>query len=128
MGVGFYIAVAVAIVSVIGITVSLIFMVKNGSSDNMIRITFIGDNGIRETKEFASVLKIGRGNDNDLIVSNKHVSGNHCRIVERGGELFMEDLNSTNGTMVNGRRIATPELIKNGDTIHLGETRFVINF
>lgn len=128
MGIGFYIAVAVAIVSVIGITVSLIFLLKNSETSNVRRITFIGENGIRETKEFSSVLKIGRGNDNGLIVSNQHVSANHCRIVNRDGELFIEDLNSTNGTMVNGKRIIAPELIKSGDEIRLGETRFIINF
>ena len=45
-----------------------------------------------------SDLTIGRKDDNLIVISDQHVSGNHARIIVRNNSLFIEDLNSTNGT------------------------------
>ena len=50
-------------------------------------------------------LAIGRKPDNDVVIDNPAVSGHHCRISKQGGTYFIEDLESTNGTFVNEKRI-----------------------
>jgi len=50
-------------------------------------------------------LTVGRKEDNDIVVDNPAISGHHCRISVQGGTYFVEDLDSTNGTFVNEKRI-----------------------
>ncbi|MFA6004317.1 MAG: FHA domain-containing protein, partial [Elusimicrobiota bacterium] len=50
-------------------------------------------------------LTVGRKPDNDIVIDNPAVSGRHCRIFLQGDVYFVEDLGSTNGTYVNGKRI-----------------------
>ena len=50
-------------------------------------------------------LAVGRKPDNDIVVDNPAVSGHHCRLSKQGGTYFVEDLESTNGTFVNEKRI-----------------------
>jgi septal ring factor EnvC (AmiA/AmiB activator) len=67
--------------------------------------------------------RIGRTPDNDVRVGAKFVSRHHALVLVGPGETIIEDLNSTNGVLVNGQRIARHSL-KDGDTIKLGEARF----
>ncbi len=67
----------------------------------------------------------GRRSTNDLLISDSAVSGEHCRLTYDGEALFIEDLNSTNGTFVNGEQIEKAEL-KSGDTIILGQKQYRI--
>jgi predicted component of type VI protein secretion system len=62
---------------------------------------------------------IGRKPDNDIAVENMSVSGHHAQIVQEGDCFFIEDLNSLNGTFVNGRKVTKDELF-NGDTVLVG--------
>lgn len=65
-------------------------------------------------------LLIGRNNDNHLVVKFPNVSSKHCSIrMLEAGELLIEDLDSTNGTFVNGRRIKQC-LLKPEDELSLG--------
>jgi hypothetical protein len=50
-------------------------------------------------------LAVGRKPDNDIVIDNPAISGHHCRISKQGGTYFVEDLESTNGTFVNEKRI-----------------------
>lgn len=59
---------------------------------------------------------LGRKPDNDIVLDNAAVSGHHCKLYESGGGWFVEDLNSTNGTFVNGRKTLKAGL-KNGDIV-----------
>ena len=55
------------------------------------------------------------------------ISGSHLRIYAVGNDhLEAEDLNSTNGTLVNGRRITAPAVIRSGDLIRIGATDLVV--
>lgn len=54
------------------------------------------------------------------------VSGVHCAISERGGKFFVEDLNSLNGTFLNGRKVATPVECASGSELKLGNLELVI--
>ena len=65
-------------------------------------------------------LTIGRRPSNDIQIDNLAISGEHARIVTILDDSFLEDLNSTNGTLVNGQAI-TRHVLKNNDAIELGK-------
>jgi hypothetical protein len=74
-------------------------------------------------------LSVGRGTDNDLYINDKSVSKIHAALVmNREGTLLVADTGSTNGTFINGRRIAYGEArqIVDGDVVGFGdiEVRF----
>jgi pSer/pThr/pTyr-binding forkhead associated (FHA) protein len=73
---------------------------------------------IREIKLDKPSFTLGRKPDNDIVLDNAAVSGHHCKMYESGGTWFVEDLNSTNGTFVNGKKTLKAGL-KSGDTINL---------
>ena len=54
------------------------------------------------------------------------ISRHHARIARSGGAFMIEDLGSTNGTFVNGRRISKPEILSPGDRIQVGATTLVV--
>lgn len=65
---------------------------------------------------------IGRKPSNDIQIDNLAISGNHAVIVTILNDAFLEDLNSTNGTFVNGRQIHK-HFLQDGDVIELGKYR-----
>ncbi len=73
-----------------------------------------------------SEISIGRGDDNDLVLNERGVSGRHARLVIRGQGLSLEDLGSTNGTYVNGERIVGPQPVCATDEVALCEYRLVV--
>ena len=70
----------------------------------------------------SNLLRIGRDPANDFVVDDIEVSRNHAKITSDEDIYKIEDLDSTNGTFLNGRRISIPEILKDGDLISLGET------
>ncbi len=60
---------------------------------------------IKEISLNSGTLTIGRKPDNDVVIDHPAVSGHHCRILFQGDTYFVEDLNSTNGTLVNDKKI-----------------------
>ncbi|MDR7153125.1 pSer/pThr/pTyr-binding forkhead associated (FHA) protein [Hydrogenophaga palleronii] len=63
---------------------------------------------------------LGRRPYNDIVIDNLAVSGEHAVMQMSGADVFLEDLNSTNGTYVNGKAIKKQQL-QNGDTIEIGK-------
>jgi hypothetical protein len=63
---------------------------------------------------------IGRRPGNDIEIDNLAISGQHASITIIGKDAFLEDLGSTNGTMVNGKPISK-HILQNGDVIELGK-------
>ena len=64
---------------------------------------------------------VGRVRGNDVVLPKGNVSKHHCRLIVRGGETLVEDLRSTNGTYVNGRKIAEPTPIGLSDKVFVGD-------
>jgi pilus assembly protein CpaF len=64
---------------------------------------------------------IGRVQGNDLVLPKGNVSKRHCRIMVQGSRFSVEDLKSTNGTYINGRKIAEPTAISGVDKIYVGD-------
>ena len=65
-------------------------------------------------------MSIGRKPFNDIQIDNLAISGEHAAVVTILNDSFLEDLNSTNGTLVNGQP-AKKHFLKNGDVIELGK-------
>lgn len=65
-------------------------------------------------------MSIGRKASNDIQIDNLAISGEHAAVVTILNDSFLEDLNSTNGTLVNGLP-AKKHFLKNGDVIELGK-------
>ncbi len=72
----------------------------------------------------SDVISLGRGRDNNIQVKNdSKVSRYHCKMYRRGGNFFIEDNKSANGTLVDGELITEKRLI-GGEEIIIGETLF----
>jgi hypothetical protein len=67
--------------------------------------------------------RIGRGNDNELVLDTKHISRYHAVLLAGPVHTSIEDLNSTNGVFVNGKRISR-HVLKDGDRVTVGKTHF----
>jgi hypothetical protein len=83
------------------------------------------DDTQREIDVDAAVLTIGRGSDNDLVIHDARVSRHHARLQARRGTLVYTDLGSTNGSRVNGLRVAEV-VLGEGDRIELGDSVLVV--
>lgn len=70
-------------------------------------------------------ITIGRRADNDVCVSHASVSNEHATIVTVLSDSFVEDMRSTNGTLVNRTPVTTRQLLRDGDEIEIGRQRFV---
>jgi len=69
--------------------------------------------------------RVGRNSSNDLVFSNDSVSGFHAEILSsRDGRFTITDLDSSNGTLVNGHRVDAAHLLENNDVVELGEVKF----
>ena len=66
-------------------------------------------------------LIIGRDASNSVAINDAEISRKHSRLSFQGGKYVLEDLGSTNGTFVNGQRLAGPVVLKPGDVVSLGE-------
>ncbi len=70
----------------------------------------------------SSIVTIGRGSKNDIVIVDNEVSRNHCRLVRNDTGYQLEDLDSNSGTFVNGRRVSDPRSLMSGGLIELGDT------
>jgi len=69
-------------------------------------------------------LSIGRSKDADVQIEDRYASSIHARLFSREGRHFVEDMNSTNGTQLNGSPLGGEAELVDGDTIQIGDTVF----
>jgi pSer/pThr/pTyr-binding forkhead associated (FHA) protein len=68
---------------------------------------------------------VGRSSVSTIVLkSDDYASGRHAQLTRHGGLLYVEDLDSTNGTFVNGRKTVGATPLRNGDTVRVGSTTF----
>lgn len=77
-----------------------------------------GSNG--RSYELVDKTTIGRVDDNSFQIAEPSVSSHHCEVSLRGSEVVVKDLNSTNGTFINGEKISE-SVLKPGQTLRLGQ-------
>lgn len=80
---------------------------------------------IKEVQLTRDKTTLGRRPYNDIVIDNLAISGEHAVLQLNGGEVYLEDLNSTNGTYVNGKAIKK-QMLQNGDVIEIG--KYLVNF
>ncbi len=69
-------------------------------------------------------LSIGRSAEADVQIVDRYASGLHARIFSRDGRTFVEDMNSTNGTLVNDATLRGEVELIDGDVVRIGDTEF----
>lgn len=77
---------------------------------------------IKEVQLTKDRTTIGRRPYNDVVIDNLAVSGEHAVLQMMGGEVYLEDLNSTNGSYINGKAVKK-QLLQNDDVIEIGKYR-----
>ena len=75
---------------------------------------------IKEVQLTKDRTTLGRRPYNDIVIDNLAVSGEHAVLQLTGNEVYLEDLNSTNGTYVNGKAVKKQQL-QNNDTVEIGK-------
>ncbi len=92
----------------------------------MFLITLTEKSGGSEQLHFdKSEVTIGRLAGNDIVLGKGNVSKYHSRLVLKDGKFIVVDMKSTNGTYVNGKKIAAPQVIRPQDKIYIGD--YIIN-
>lgn len=71
---------------------------------------------------------IGRARGCAVRVPSAEVSRQHCRLRDRDGLVEVEDLDSVNGTFLNGQRVYGREVIRPGDKLEVGPVRFIVEY
>src|SRR5438105_4246337 len=75
---------------------------------------------IKEVQLTKDRTTLGRRPYNDIVIDNLAVSGEHAVLAMSGQEVYLEDLNSTNGTYINGKAVKK-QLLANNDTVEIGK-------
>ena len=75
---------------------------------------------IKEVQLSKDRTSLGRRPYNDIVIDNLAVSGEHAVLQMSGNEVYVEDLNSTNGTYVNGKAVKK-QLLQHSDTVEIGK-------
>jgi len=88
----------------------------------MYAVVITDEGGARRRLDFSKPeLTVGRVQGNDIVLSKRNVSKQHARLSLEGDQAVVVDLNSTNGTWVNGRKITSPHPLKQGDKIYIAD-------
>jgi pilus assembly protein CpaF len=93
----------------------------------MIKLTITEKGGEPKSLSFdKEEISIGRVTGNDIVLPKGNVSKRHSRIARKEGVLEVSDLKSTNGTYVNGRKIADPVHVTGADKIYVGDFMIIL--
>ncbi|MBO9317626.1 MAG: FHA domain-containing protein [Chloroflexus sp.] len=85
-------------------------------------VTRAGQSGVAVGKVFPlnPITVIGRNPNCDIVLNDSFLSSEHARLERRNGVWWLEDLNSTNGTFLNGFEVRGPTEVHPGDAIQVG--------
>lgn len=95
--------------------------VKRGRAAHHLFVTEGALAGTRLTLGEAQIT-IGRAEDSTLVITDDYASARHARLVPRGGQWFVEDLGSTNGTYLDRAKVTAPTPVPLGVPIRIGRT------
>ncbi len=88
-------------------------------------------NGPRELKgtkvAITGPVVIGRTPGADIVIADDFISSQHARVVPSGEDAVLEDLGSTNGTVLNGQRLTAPQQLRPGDAIDIGSVKLKVD-
>ena len=89
------------------------FVLKNMSSNESIPL-------------ISASVTLGRSPDCEIVVDCSEASRQHASITRQEGRLTIEDLGSTNGTILNGKRLRKPEVLGGGDIVYIGQVYYQV--
>ena len=69
-------------------------------------------------------LTIGRAGDSDLVIDDEYASTHHAKLVFINGDWLVQDLDSTNGTYLDGVKVSTPQVVALNTQVRVGQTIF----
>jgi hypothetical protein len=69
-------------------------------------------------------LTIGRAGDSDLVVDDEYTSTHHAKLVFVNGDWLVQDLDSTNGTLLDGKKVTTTQVVPMNTQVRVGQTAF----
>src|SRR5262245_53954784 len=92
----------------------------------MARLTLQLEDRVLKEYPIGMMATIGRQADNTIVIDSPAVSSHHASVVNDGGLFAVEDLQSTNGTFVNGVRVSR-RILKHGDVLQVGKHRLVLD-
>jgi pSer/pThr/pTyr-binding forkhead associated (FHA) protein len=99
---------------------------RDAATRRAVRLVVQRSPSLGEGDEFlldSAPVTVGRGGQNDLVLDgDEFASARHARIEPRGDGVWVQDLDSTNGTYVNGSRVAGAQRLGPGDVLRVGET------
>ncbi len=84
------------------------------------------ERGANRSFEGRPPLELGRDRGTEIVLRDPEVSRRHARFEGQDGIVFVEDLKSSNGTFLNGRRVSDAIEVRPGDEIDVGGTRIVV--
>jgi pilus assembly protein CpaF len=91
-------------------------------NQRMYAVVITDEGGARRRLDFSKPeLTVGRVQGNDIVLAKRNVSKQHARLSLKDEQAVVVDLNSTNGTWVNGRKITAPHPLKQGDKIYIAD-------
>lgn len=92
------------------------------TAGDMYSVVITEEGGSQRKLDFSKPeLTVGRVQGNDIVLSKRNVSKQHARLTLKGEQAVIVDLNSTNGTWVNGRKITSAQPLKQGDKIYIAD-------
>jgi hypothetical protein len=82
--------------------------------------------GLEQGERFDLIggLSIGRSREADVQIDDRYASGIHARIFSRDARSYVEDMNSTNGTLLNDAELKGEAELLDGDVVRIGDTEF----
>lgn len=82
--------------------------------------------GLEQGQRFDLIggLSVGRSKESDVRIDDRYASSLHARVFSREGRFYVEDMNSTNGTLLNGATLHGEAEMIDGDTVQIGDTVF----
>ena len=78
------------------------------------------------THPLYKITTVGRAGDSDIVIEDPYLSSKHALIIKKRRQLVLQDLNSTNGSFLNGKRIKKAVALKEKDEIMLGHRKFTL--
>lgn len=92
-------------------------------------VTFTDPEAKLQTKHFRDPdITLGRDPHCEIYLENETVSAHHARLNYHHGQWWLEDLQSTNGTTLNGEEVKTPIIVIGGDEIYCGKVQLKVQF
>ncbi|MFH1283665.1 MAG: GGDEF domain-containing protein [bacterium] len=102
-------------------------LIEDAQSKKPYIIIISGKDSGKELPLYSGKIIIGRNNSADVTLDDQNISRKHSQITLKNNKIIIKDLNSTNGTFVNGNKI-TETSLKDGDLIYIGDSVLKVVF